>query len=440
MKPWAGSKRWIGLIVRFSGGRRAVSALSLAAGLAVVAEARPVEACSCLASTVESSYQNSSDVLSVRVLLSVDAGSERWSLARVSKAYEGCTEPGALVVLSTASSSAACGVSLPAGVPYLVQGNADGTLLGLPRLRVGACAYNLPLADLSEHDQYFLDTRQVCCGDSCACADGSQPVQCFASPCAVTPACAEAASCVDNYCGGCNAEFYDAQGNAACLPAACDSDSDCPAGEWCRQAPPDRRPLESSGGGASSLPRECVPFASAGQSCGGFRPAWTFERCAPPLICDTPDFIADAPGVCRQPCSGDADCPSEQYCASDGVCDLDGSCEQNPDCELPGNDYLHIDCVGHGECPDFQNACSWVCDGAPAGCTSDADCAPTGCSGQLCASESRLTTCEFRSEYACYQDPEITTCACRDGQCAWDATEALKRCLADAGASGPSVR
>jgi len=430
MQHVVGSKRWFSFV------------LGASLGAALLVAARPAEACSCLASTVESSYQNSSAVLSARVLLSFGAGSERWSLARVSKAYKGCTEPGELVVLSTASSSAACGVSLPTGVPYLINANVEGSVLGLPQLRISLCDYNLPLAELSQHDQAFLDTREVCCGDSCACADGSQPVQCFASPCAVTQACAEAASCMDNYCGGCNAEFYDAQGNAACLPAACATDDDCAGDEWCRQAPPDRRALESSrpaGEVASGLPRECVPFANEGQACGGFRPAWTFERCAPPLICDTPDFIADAPGVCRQPCSSDADCPSEQYCASDGVCDLDGRCEQNPDCELPGNDYIHPDCVGHAECPDFQTRCSWVCDASPAGCASDADCAPTGCSGQLCASESRVTTCEFREEYACYQDPAVTTCGCRDGQCAWQATEELKQCLAGAGA-GPSVQ
>jgi eight-cysteine-cluster-containing protein len=403
----------------------------VAAGFAALAGARPVGACSCLASSVESSFQQSSDVLSLTVVASLGAGSERWSLARVSKAYKGCREPGALVVLSSAGSSAACGVALPAGVPYLVQGHATGSVLGLPRLQISLCDYNLPLAELSEHDRQFLDTRDLCCGAACVCADGSQPVQCFASPCAVTQACAEAVSCVDNYCGGCDAELYDAQGNAACLPGGCDSDADCPADEWCRQAPPDRRAPEASGSG-SALPRECVPFVNENQACGGFRPAWTFERCAPPLICDVPDFIADATGICRQPCSSDAECPSEQYCASDGVCDLDGRCEQNPDCELPGNDYSHPDCAGHGECPDFQTRCSWICDGAAAECRSDADCAPTGCSGQICAAESRVTTCEFREEYACYQDRAITTCGCRGGQCAWDATEALTQCLAEA--------
>ncbi|MEO8181946.1 MAG: hypothetical protein ABI895_24180, partial [Deltaproteobacteria bacterium] len=110
------------------------------------------------------------------------------------------------------------------------------------------------------------------------------------------------------------------------------------------------------------------PFAREGESCGGFRPASSFERCAPGLLCDTPDFIADAPGICR----------AEE-------------------------------------------------------CSSDADCSRTGCSGQLCAAESRITTCEFRPEYACYADPDITSCGCRGGLCGFDPTPELSQCLNDGG-------
>jgi len=45
------------------------------------------------------------------------------------------------------------------------------------------------------------------------CSDGSTPVACFQDPCASqTTKCPGAASCVPNYCGGCNALYYDAQG------------------------------------------------------------------------------------------------------------------------------------------------------------------------------------------------------------------------------------
>ena len=56
------------------------------------------------------------------------------------------------------------------------------------------------------------------CGRTCGgtfCADGSEPVNCFERPCDVISVdCrAQAVSCVDDYCGGCNAHVFDAAGN-----------------------------------------------------------------------------------------------------------------------------------------------------------------------------------------------------------------------------------
>lgn len=337
-------------------GRALVPAL-LGLSLPLLA-ARPAQACSCLQPTVESSYNRSSDVIEARILLSLPVGSERWLVARVRATYKGCLRPSELVLLTTPGSSASCGASLQNGRVYLVNGTPDGNTAGLDRLNISLCDYNLPVAELTGHDQAFLDGREVCCGDECSCANGEQPVQCFAQPCSVAPVCdVEGAVCVDNYCGGCNAEHYDAFGNAVCqAPAPCSADSDCAADRWCR-------PVAAPGTGS-----ECVPFAGEGESCGGLRPASSFERCAPGLLCDTPDFIADAPGVCRV-----------QQCAS------------------------------------------------------DADCSRTGCSGQLCSNESVITTCEFRPEYACFADPGVTTCGCREGLCGFDPTPELSQCLDSAG-------
>ena len=58
-------------------------------------------------------------------------------------------------------------------------------------------------------------------------------------------------------------------------------------------------------------------------------------------------------------------------------------------------------------------------------------CRRTGCSSQLCAARDITTTCEFRPEYACYQD---ATCALQsDGACGFTPTDALTECLADNG-------
>ena len=61
-------------------------------------------------------------------------------------------------------------------------------------------------------------------------------------------------------------------------------------------------------------------------------------------------------------------------------------------------------------------------------CVTDADCIITGCSGQVCASEPVITTCEWREEYACYHDPNITTCGCNQGTCGWAQTPELEAC------------
>jgi hypothetical protein len=85
-----------------------------------------------------------------------------------------------------------------------------------------------------------------------------------------------------------------------------------------------------------------------------------FERCEPGLTCDTPDGIADAPGICRKSCSSDKDCKETDYCASDKLCDEDGACEKVDDCNLPGNNYAHIECVGHATC-EADYRCGWQC-------------------------------------------------------------------------------
>ncbi len=62
-------------------------------------------------------------------------------------------------------------------------------------------------------------------------------------------------------------------------------------------------------------------------------------------------------------------------------------------------------------------------------------CAVSGCSGQLCISEEEarngggVSTCEFRSEYACYREAVCEPQA--NGQCGWTQTAALKQCLSN---------
>lgn len=59
-------------------------------------------------------------------------------------------------------------------------------------------------------------------------------------------------------------------------------------------------------------------------------------------------------------------------------------------------------------------------------------CVVTGCSGQICADEQVASTCEYRTEYACFQHARCERQS--DGQCGWTETEAYASCVANAGA------
>src|SRR3989338_3696917 len=68
-------------------------------------------------------------------------------------------------------------------------------------------------------------------------------------------------------------------------------------------------------------------------------------------------------------------------------------------------------------------------------------CAVAGCSGQLCVSADEagniMTTCEYRAEYACYQEASCEPQA--GGKCGWTMTPALQRCLANPPANETSL-
>ena len=57
-------------------------------------------------------------------------------------------------------------------------------------------------------------------------------------------------------------------------------------------------------------------------------------------------------------------------------------------------------------------------------------CRVTGCSGSICAEEEIITTCEYKTEYACYKKAECKKQ--EDGQCGWTPTEEIVSCLREA--------
>ncbi len=202
----------------------------IVAGLVALAAPQSARACSCVPPDLVFTYNNSSDVFSGEVL--AQAGGDSLGLGmieytfRVDRSFNGCTRAGQIVTLTTPGSSAACGLLLSVGERYLITAGAatdPGTF------SVVSCGYNRRLADLSDADLAFLNSRFACCGDDCACVSGDE-VQCFADPCQVTPPCPDG-TCTANYCGGCFAEFYNEIGQAVCT--ACETGADCSFGQVC---------------------------------------------------------------------------------------------------------------------------------------------------------------------------------------------------------------
>ncbi len=307
-------------------------------------------------------------VVAARVTSEFTIGAKKIYVAKVRQAFKGCAVKGDRLYIVTRTSSAACGATLAVGATYLLGDDVQPLSSGRWLMNLSACDLQVKWGQLSKAERVFLNGRQVCCDGSCGCADGSPPVQCFVDPCEV--ATCDQGACQANYCGGCNAEFYDKAGNGVCLPCAsnadcggaeicvdgqcqagCAADSDCPADQWCRQT--------------MDGPKECVPFQQEGEWCGGFTPIWAQNKCAPGLICtDFPPFVADAPGICRKECKDNKDCDEGQYCAVDGVCRDDGACWIDADCDAEGNSWPHILCLGYSYCGS-EGLCGWQCGAEP---------------------------------------------------------------------------
>ena len=346
----------------------------LVLSLGLLAGAPQAEACKCLPPTVSASYNDATDVVRTQVVYGVTVGQSRWYLTRVLGTYKGCLKPGSWLYVRTGSSSASCGLDLKNGVQYLINGALDTTSYKAPVISAGSCGYNKAISQLTKSDRKYLSTRYNCCGKECACVNGKPPVNCFVDPCQVADC--PAGQCESNYCGGCNAEFYDDYGAAICQPCkdsagcgyhqvcsndgmclpTCASDEDCNKGFWCR---PTQESAMTDG-----LPQgTCTAYAQDGDSCGGFVPVWWATQCAPGLICtDFPDMIADAPGKCRQPCKSNEDCSESQYCGSGDVCRDDGGCKSQGDCSASGNSYITVKCLGYALCVEDQ--CNYKC-GSP---------------------------------------------------------------------------
>jgi subtilisin-like proprotein convertase family protein len=81
-------------------------------------------------------------------------------------------------------------------------------------------------------------------------------------------------------------------------------------------------------------------------------------------------------------CTGSGDCRDGLFCGTDGFCREVGSCGEVADCDQPGNEWIHILCVGRSTCD--AGMCGWDCSGGEIcvdGETRDDGCNTCTCSG-----------------------------------------------------------
>lgn len=191
-----------------------LAAVAAAAGTFAVPSV--AEACSCAAPSLSRSWHESSDTFKGTVVSHRIRGNVHQYVVDVVRPFSGCTVAGDSITVETNTSSAACGAELDVGDSYLLTANQD-TASGA--YEISLCGYNREWSTVSGEDRDFLASRPVVCErapEDVTCADGSEPVQCFADSCSIEPGCAEAAVCEFNTCGGCEAEFYDASWTPVC--------------------------------------------------------------------------------------------------------------------------------------------------------------------------------------------------------------------------------
>ena len=185
---------------------------TLGAALTVLAASpSAAQACSCVAPAVDTSWNWSDGVFHVDVKTKATRGAFDYYLVEVMDVFDGCANVGDTVILKTSVSGATCGTRLSRG-EWLVNGDFVGVhpTTGLRAYSIGLCDYNVPWASVTADDTDFLFARMGTCDDTGVryCADGSLPLECLADPCDGA-SCALGGTCIANFCGGCNYEFWD---------------------------------------------------------------------------------------------------------------------------------------------------------------------------------------------------------------------------------------
>lgn len=195
---------------------------STVVGLAVLVAllAPAAKACSCLPRTFHEQYAQSKRVF--RGVVVADAGLEaggdaingyRLYVVQLKNVFKGCGKEGDMITVRTGTNSAMCGLGpLQVNADWVFSGYQESSCCKgtIDVVNVASCDYNRLWTSVSKEEQKFLLSRSPCCPctNSCACADGSKPVNCLVDPCSTAKCAAKGAVCKANYCGGCNAEWW----------------------------------------------------------------------------------------------------------------------------------------------------------------------------------------------------------------------------------------
>ncbi|KAI0561713.1 Proteinase inhibitor I35b (TIMP) [Gracilaria domingensis] len=191
-------------------------------------------ACTCVRPSVKSFFFKADIVVKAKLISSTSrqligiSGATPFPLEadfmfEVETVFKGCNVPSVIEAGTRIQET----FTTPSGIP-VASVNTCGTFspseetvilfLGstLPAV-LNSCTFAPLYRSLSPANREFLNSREVCCGGGCRCADGSELLDCTPRPCSTTEMpCEEAEKCVDNRCGDCTAEFFSSTNRPAC--------------------------------------------------------------------------------------------------------------------------------------------------------------------------------------------------------------------------------
>lgn len=222
--------------------------------VSLVAFAMPSLACRCMPKTWNETLTQPESLVFRGTVTKVEPAADDFSqnkyIVQLGRVFKGCNIKGNERVLMTSyTDSATCGVVLALGASYLfstgpTQPIDNTTRVGLgPRTKItqtvwaSSCKYNQEWSDVpaevlatlrSYQNQKMCQAPKTCkTGADCPiknsfcdsgkcmaigapCPSDRPQTSCVAEPCAVaTPCSVEGSKCYNDYCGGCNAIFFD---------------------------------------------------------------------------------------------------------------------------------------------------------------------------------------------------------------------------------------